>query len=116
MYEKEAKKEQIDVILREVQQLNESDSDNDLLKELEHVHEILDSLNYDWEKVVGHMIGLWKNYAGNPDIPEDKKKRVNALIHQSVGALRKLSENREYLQNTHALTEQLIIKAKELKS
>ncbi len=34
----------------------------------------------------------------------------------SVDALRKLSENQEYLQNTYTLTENLILKLKEFKS
>lgn len=110
--------EQMGVILNEIQQLNKSDSDTDLQKELEHVREILDNLNYDWEKVVGHIVGLWGSYVGNTEIPEERKKEVNELLHQSINALRDLSESRKYLQDAHtlALVEQLIIKAKQLKS
>ncbi|WP_289227680.1 MULTISPECIES: hypothetical protein [Bacteroidales] len=108
------KKEKIFFILCELQKLSETD--NGLLKELEQIHEILKHLFHDWEKVTCQIIGLWENYAGNPDISEDKKKRVNTLINMSVDALRKLSENQEYLQNTYTLTENLILKLKEFKS
>lgn len=96
--------------------LNETNSDDSLLKELKRVWEILNSLIYDWEKVTDQLIGLWQNYAGNPDIPKEQKKRANELIHQSVYALRKLAENQEYLQNTRELVEQALKKAKELNS
>ncbi|MCM1031285.1 MAG: hypothetical protein NC410_07615 [Oscillibacter sp.] len=107
MCEKEEKFEQIGVVLRELQKLDETDS---LFKELGHMHAVLKSLIYDWESVVGHLVGLWENYANNPEIPEDQKNRVKDLLHQSVDALRKLSENKGYLQDTCDLIGRLIIK------
>lgn len=115
MCDEKEKIEKISIILREIQKLNGNDADS-LLKALEHVRKILNSLIGDWEVIVGQMVGLWENYMDNPKIPEEKKRRVNALIHQSVTVLRKLSENGRYLQASCTLTEQLITKLKELKS
>lgn len=88
-------------------------SGNDALHEFEYIQKLLHNILYDWGKVANYMIGLWENYVGNPEVPEDKKEEVSVWTPKSVYALRELSENRRYLKNCHALVEQLIFEIKE---
>lgn len=112
MCDREGKMKQIAIVLCE--KLEEAGiSDDDLLKELEHLRCVTQTTLYDWDKVANYMIGLWANYAVNPKIPEKQKEEVNLLTHESVDALRELSKNKYFLENIYALMVQLIFRIKE---